>query len=1274
VWWGFTAAMPSDERVAPMKHRAPGREQAAELPWDSVPDLMYRVRGADGTIELLSAAFATLTGWPSTEWIGRPFAELVHADDLPRATSAYTAILRGERPAPHRLRIRTRGGGHVFGEFHSAPFVEQGQVVGEQGIARDVTDRRHAPPGTQEPFRTLFESADEARLLMDGVVFVDLNPKCVEMFGLHDRSDMIGHSPADYSPPLQPGGQESREKAREYVVAALQGCPQRFYWKHSRKDGSTFDTEVALHALTLHGRAHVQATVRDITARRATEQAVRESEERFRVLMAQLPADVWTTDTDLRLTSVYGSLVPRLERQDLRKPGTALYDLFATHDESHPVIAAHRRALAGVSVQYERTAGPLVIEGRVEPLRDGTGTVVGCVGVALDITERRGAQSAVRRLAHFVESSADAILTTALDGTIETWNPAAERLFGYPARGAIGRPITIIASPDRVAELERRARLLEQGQPVEPYETQRVRGDGREMSLSVTMSATRDSRGALVGFSGVVRDITERKRAEEALRSSEEKLRLLLERLPIGISLLDQDRTVTYVNPALEQILGISRDGLLRGEYENRRFVRPDGTSMPPEEFASERAFRERRPVEGVETGVITESGQTIWTSVSATPFAKPEQGVVVATVDVSKRRKAEEALQASETRFRSLIEYSTDLITIVGADGRFKYSSPSASRLLGYDPGEMIGQVGFDFVHPDDVLRIQDAFGRALRVGAVTIREVFRFRHKDGSWRAFESVVTNLMDEPTVAGVVINSRDVTDRVRAEDALRHSEADFRGLVEHATLGIYRATPDGRFLTVNPALIKMLGYGWVEELLQLDITRDVYAHPEQRADLTAQFGQRDEARTETEWKRKDGSLITVRLNVRTVRDPGGQLECYEGLVEDVTEQRSLENQFRQAQRLEAVGRLAGGVAHDFNNILTAITGYSDLLLEDLGPEDPKRPDVEEIKAAALRAAALTRQLLAFSRKQTLQTQVLDLNAVVQTLEKMLRRLIGEDVKLELALASTLGAVRADPGQIEQVILNLAVNSRDAMPNGGRLTIETANVDLDEAYAREHAGVSPGRYVMLAVSDTGVGMDAETRSHMFEPFFTTKELGKGTGLGLATVYGIIKQSGGYVWAYSEPGHGATFKVYLPQVDELPAGAGLPEPVLPVAGGRETVLVAEDDPSVRAIVSDVLTQKGYRVLRALDGQAALELARGHPAEIHLLVTDLVMPGMTGRELAEALTAARPGLRVLYMSGYTDDVVVRHGVLEEGMPYLQKPFTPRALASKVRELLNRT
>src|SRR5438309_3378671 len=371
-------------------------------------------------------------------------------------------------------------------------------------------------------------------------------------------------------------------------------------------------------------------------------------------------------------------------------------------------------------------------------------------------------------------------------------------------------------------------------------------------------------------------------------------------------------------------------------------------------------------------------------------------------------------------------------------------------------------------------------------------------------------------------------------------------------------------------------------------------------------------------------------------------------------------------------MEAVGRLAGGIAHDFNNLLTVITSYSDLLLEDLGTDDPKRSDVEQVRKAADGAAALTRQLLAFSRQQVVEPRVVSLNAVVESLQKILRRVLGEDVELAATPGPDLGAVRADVGQLEQVLMNLAVNARDAMPTGGKLTIETGNVEHDPAFARGHGAAAVRRFVMLAVTDTGVGMDEATKARIFEPFFTTKEPGKGTGLGLATVYGIVQQSGGFIWVYSEPGHGTTFKIYLPRVDAPAAGGAAGPAPATVPRGTETVLLVEDEPAVRAIAQQALERQGYTVLAAPSGADALALAAQHGATIHLLLTDVVMPGMSGRDLADRLTAQRPGIRVLYISGYTDNAIVRHGMLEPGLAYLQKPFRPDALVRKVREVLD--
>ena len=417
---------------------------------------------------------------------------------------------------------------------------------------------------------------------------------------------------------------------------------------------------------------------------------------------------------------------------------------------------------------------------------------------------------------------------------------------------------------------------------------------------------------------------------------------------------------------------------------------------------------------------------------------------------------------------------------------------------------------------------------------------------------------------------------------------------------------------------------------------------------------------------------DGRVVWLRDIIRVVRDRKGRIRQLRGVMVDITAQKQLEEEFRQSQKMEAVGRLAGGVAHDFNNLLTVITGYGQLILERLEPEAPLRAQVEEINKAGERAAGLTRRLLAFSRRQTLAPQIVDLNAIISDNEKMLHRLIGEDIEVVTLKDPGLGKGKADPAQIEQVLLNLAINARDAMPTGGTLMIETSNVELDENYAASHAAVRPGAYVQLAISDTGTGMRAEVRAHIFEPFFTTKEKDKGTGLGLATVYGIVKQSDGNIWAYSEPGVGTTFKIYLPRVEELVEVA--PPAEVQQAGqlGSETILLVEDEDGVRALAGRILRARGYVVLEASGPPQALQVGQQHSEPIHLLLTDVVMPQMNGRELAQKFLSTRQATKVLYMSGYTDDAIVHHGVLEAGVPFLQKPFTPEALLRKVRALLD--
>jgi len=505
--------------------------------------------------------------------------------------------------------------------------------------------------------------------------------------------------------------------------------------------------------------------------------------------------------------------------------------------------------------------------------------------------------------------------------------------------------------------------------------------------------------------------------------------------------------------------------------------------------------------------------------------------------------------------------------------------------------------------------------------------------------------------------------------------LRHSEMNFRSLVTNAPYGICRCDSSGQLLDANPALLAMLGYSSAEDLVGTHLGA-LYADTQQWFELADYL--RSSATFNgliVEWRRQDGTATVVRVSGRAVSN-GGKGRTFELFAEDVTERRALEQQLRQSQKMEAVGRLAGGIAHDFNNLLMVISGYSEFLLDRLGPDPALRGPAQEIASAAVRATSLTRQLLAFSRKQMLAPKILDLNSVVTENLKMLTRMIGEDVDLVMVPAAGLGTIRADAGQVEQVIMNLAVNARDAMPSGGKLTIETSNVSLDEEYARFHAPLRPGNYVMLAISDTGAGMDTETQSHIFEPFFTTKGP-KGTGLGLSTVYGIVKQSGGYIWVYSEPGKGTTFKIYLPRVAEAtesPAVVALPAEAVAAEPGTETILLVEDEANLRYLARQYLEKQGYRVIEAADGAVAMQIAVAHEGVIHLLLTDVIMPGMNGRELAQRISEIRPNVKVLYMSGYTENVIGRNGTLDAGVRLLQKPFTLRDLKSKVREVLEST
>jgi two-component system, cell cycle sensor histidine kinase and response regulator CckA len=623
------------------------------------------------------------------------------------------------------------------------------------------------------------------------------------------------------------------------------------------------------------------------------------------------------------------------------------------------------------------------------------------------------------------------------------------------------------------------------------------------------------------------------------------------------------------------------------------------------------------------------------------------------------------DAPRATEGRFQALIENSPDVFWLTDGDGRTLYVSPGVTHLLGFAPESLTGKPMLD-IHPDDLEGVASVFGRILASPGTPVPWQARRRSADGAWRLVEAVSVSRLDDPAVGAVVSNLRDRTEYELAREAMRESEAQYRAVFDGALDAMIVTNDQGRFLEANPAACELWGLPR-QELLQRNITD--FAEPgfriEQVLEAIAASGR---FRTTHPIFRLDGTVREVEASTTGGILPGRHFTS----LRDLTANKRMEDQLRMGQKMEAVGRLAGGVAHDFNNLLAVITGYGDMLHRELGPEDPRLQRVEQVRKAADRAASLVRQLLAFSRRQVLQPRVLSLADVVEELAPMLGRLIGEDIELVTKRAADLAQVKADAGQIQQVIMNLVVNARDAMPAGGKLLIETRNTELDRGWAEAHAGGRTGPYVMLAVNDTGSGMDAVTLKQVFEPFYTTKGPGKGTGLGLSTVYGIVKQSGGHVWVYSEPGVGTTVKVYLPQVDEITEPARPPRPEAPLSTGSETVLVAEDEESLGEMIREILEDRGYDVLAGGVGKEALELARRHTAPIHLLLTDVVMPGLSGRELAARLLEIHPEARVLYMSGYSDDAIAHHGVLDPGVPFLEKPFGPDALTSKVREVLD--
>jgi len=748
---------------------------------------------------------------------------------------------------------------------------------------------------------------------------------------------------------------------------------------------------------------------------------------------------------------------------------------------------------------------------------------------------------------------------------------------------------------------------------------------------------------------------------------SDAVFRALTESSPDGIVLVNQEGRIILVNLQTEILFGYSREELLGQAIEILVPQRMRGWHRG--QRAGYMGHPQVRPMwAGLELYGLRKDGTELPIEISLSPIEAGDGSLVCTVIrDISDRKRIEE-------RLRRLLDSAPDVMVIAGNDGRIVLVNTQTEKLFGYKREELLGQP-VEVLVPERFWKNHRAHrgnymvnpqARAMGAG----NELYGLK-KDGTEFPVE---ISLSLQQTDEGILVSStiRDITDRKRVDDALRQSEANFRAMIED-TYGVYRATPEGKLLVVNDALVKMLGYESAEELLALNLATDVFEKGEYTPLMFDQPGTRRQfAKLESHWRQKGGKIIPVEISGRAVRDDAGKVLYFEVIAENVSHVRGVEQRLRHVQKMEAIGRLAGGIAHDFNNVLGVIIAYSEMLVEKLRGDAELSPLVSSITKAVERGGSLTRQLLAFSRQQVLEPQVIPFSEHLEAIKDMLARVIGEDIELEILPGDPNLRVKVDPTQLEQVVMNLVVNARDAMPDGGRLAIETSEIDIDDEYCSRNPEARPGRHVMMAVTDSGCGMGPEVLSRIFEPFFTTKEQGKGTGLGLATIYGIVKQSGGHISAYSEVGRGTTFKVYLPVTQEEVDKPEVPSHERVAPRGEETILLVEDEESLRSVTQEFLSNKGYQVIVAEDFQKALEASESTPRHIDLLMTDGVLPGASGPKLADRLATTRPDMKVLFVSGYTADALVHGDLHRTDFAFLSKPFSLNTLARKIRTILD--
>ncbi|MBS1857363.1 MAG: PAS domain S-box protein [Acidobacteria bacterium] len=1242
---------------------------------------------ASGRIDACNPSAERILGLTAAQMAGTtsmdPRWRAIHEDGSPFPGEDHPAMvtLRTGQPLSGVIMgVHKPDGTLTWISINSRAILRDARPLAVVTTFTDVTERQEAAIAlrlSEERWKLAIEGARDGvwdRNCVTGEIF--FSPRYKETLGYEEHE--IGNSASEWESRVHPDDKPSvlatlnahlEGKTPFYEAEYRMRCKDGS-WKWIQGRGTVVSRGADGTPLRLVGAQT------DITERKLAEQAREDAERQYREIFEGAMEGMYRTSPEGRSLAANSALARILGYESGEHAVASITDsasqawLYPQDRTRFVQLLEDHGFVRDFECRLKRRDGsPVWVSLNSRKVCAQSGETLWYEGFIEDITERRLAETALRESeekfrALFVNSPEALYLASLEDGTIDDINGAFEELFGHRREDVIGRSSSELNLYSDPADRQRVIAALRETGQIRGFEVQGRKKSGETLVASLSGTAMM-LRGELHVL-GVVRDITAGKVAEARLRESEEKFATVFRSNPTAMAISDprEGSRVIDVNDAFEKITGYRRD-----EAVGRTSVEKWFWLDRREHAQAVRLLAETGRLDDFEFHFRRKDGDIRTGLISARPIELGgRECVVSATVDLTAHKQADEALRQSEKRLEDIAFSAGDWIWEVDDACVYTYSSQRGLDWFGTGPGDVIGKRPFDFMPADEARKIKSIFA-GIAAAKAPIKDLENWRIKKNGEKV--CLLTNgvpVMDQAgNLKGYRGVDKDVTARKGAEEELKRLAT----AIEQAAETVMITDAAGTILYVNPAFEKTSGFSAAEALGNTPrLLRSGRHDAEFYRDMWAALTRGEVWRGTFQNKKKDGTLFEEDATISPVRDESGRITNFIAVKLDVTRESELQAQLTQAQKMESVGRLAGGIAHDFNNLLTVINGYSHLALTQLRTGDPLRAGLEEVHRAGLRAAALTGQLLAFSRKQILQPRVLNLNRVVEGMQSMLQRLVGEDVTVVFQPSPDLPTVNADPHQLEQVIMNLAVNAKDAMSRGGKLTIETGLVEWDESCARTNPDSRPGRYARLRVSDTGVGMDEATRQHIFEPFFTTKGPGKGTGLGLAMVQGIVAQSGGHLAVESAPGKGTTFTICLPAL----AAGGAEEAKQPSGRslrGDETILVVEDEPDVCTFVVTVLEGCGYRVLSAAGPGEAVLICERHPRPIHMVLTDVVMPLMSGRELFARLEKLRPGLKALFMSGYTDDIVMRHGVREQGTHFLQKPFSPEALARKIREVL---